>query len=91
MTRANLEDPMHQVGNNVHHVWSLAMNVGPEEFTRKRRLCEVKLERFPELDFFRVDDDRYVSNVPHRCIVSFLSMHRFMRIDTSFYMYRCIV
>ena len=59
VTRVNLEDPMHMVGNNVHHVFSLAMNDGPEAFSKKRRRCEVKLERFPELDLMPIEG-RYV-------------------------------
>ena len=49
VTRQNLEDPMHIVTNNVHHVLSLVLDVGPEAFTMKKRMCEVKLQRFPEL------------------------------------------
>ena len=49
MTRCNLEDPMHMVANNVKHVFHLIMNNGDEEFTRKRRQCEVSRGRFPSL------------------------------------------
>ena len=59
VTRVNLEDPMHLVGNNVHNAFSLVVDDGPEEFTQKRRRCEVKLERFPELDLLPIEG-RYV-------------------------------
>ena len=56
VTRCNLEDPMHLIGNNVEHIFGLGMDSGANKFTLKRRTCEVKLDRFPELDVMPVED-----------------------------------
>ena len=55
--RQNLEDPMHQVANSVGAMYCLALDIGTFKFNMKRRMVEVELDRFPDLDVQTYTDE----------------------------------
>ena len=60
VTRANLEDPMHQIANTVEGKLRLMFDLGTKKLTPLRRRLEIKLNRFPELKPVDVDGYDYI-------------------------------